>query len=223
MPQTAKLLKPKQPVGDFSEGRGPSPEQQLANLRAVLPGPGSFEEETNATPENAGDTLGRLVAQLRLAEQRVEQAEAELRERVKERDRIAMTDIPDAMAALGGLTSFKMEDGCTVAIKEDIKISTNEDTRPVVHEWLREHGHSGIIKAQLVIGATELTEVQQAKLAALALKFGADAERKDSVHHQTLLALCRELMEAGQPTPEGVNVFPYKLAQIKEPKARSKG
>lgn len=167
-------------------------------------------------------TLSQLADALRAAEVAVANAEAALNDVIRARDRIATVDIPEAMSAAGGITEFKFENGAKLVVKRDIKVSCTAENKAETYEWLRDHGHGGVIKSELRIGVGELTQVQVAKIAEVALKVGADTERTENVHPSTLKSLITELMEAGSPTPGSVTIFDYKKASIKEPPSRSR-
>lgn len=181
-----------------------------------------FSGFTAVEPVNAS-TLGDLAQQLRAAEQEVVEAEEALKEKIRQRDRIAMSDIPEAMQSLGGLTEFKLGDGSKITIKSDIRISTAAERMPSVCAWLRSTGNDGVIKSQVVVDATEISDLNRLHMIEdLEMTYNTTAEEKDSVHHQTLLALVRELMESGVTIHEGIKVSPYKLAKLTEARSSRK-
>lgn len=184
-----------------------------------------FSGVTVEAPPDARGAIARFVEALDKAEKAVEDAEKALTDRKRERDKIAQTDLPEAMKAAGGLVETTLDNGIKVTIKDDVKVSTSEEKRPALHQWLRDHKHDGIIKSILVIDVVGLSEVKQARIAKAALSVGAEPERKDAVHPQTLQSLIRELLANAKPVPPdtAITIYPFKQAIIKKSRVQING
>lgn len=170
-----------------------------------------------ATPPSAdlGVTVAALVAKLRAAEAKaadlVEQAQAA----VAEADRLALVEIP---AAMGTLEQIRLGDGSVLTVKDALKASVSEANRPQAWAWLRENGHGAVIKESELIDLRGVPAQVKKKLEALLAKAAVTHEAIETVHPQTLMALCRELLEKGVKLPSSFSIFQYKKAVITTPK-----
>lgn len=114
-------------------------------------------------------------------------------------DKRTQTLIPDIMKSLS-MTEFKMEDGTKITIKSSIQCSIPKDLKDKAYQWLKDHGHGGLIKTNLSASfGREDGELVEKVLAALksfeeseGVEIGAVAE--ESIHTQTLTAFVREHM-----------------------------
>ena len=65
--------------------------------------------------------------------------------------KLSEIDLPEAMAAVGGvgLTEFKLANGYTVSIAEDIRAAVKADKWTELIPWLNDHGLSGIVNSEV--------------------------------------------------------------------------
>lgn len=143
----------------------------------------------------------------------VKQAELESR-----RDEILRRLIPEMMEQ-AGLESFKMANGATIGVKNEIKASISQANAPKAFAWLTEHDFDGIIKTKVIsaFGRGELEEAQ--KLLDQLESDGVDAALKQEVHPSTLKSFVKERLEEGDDIPLDVfGVFEYKIAKITKPR-----
>lgn len=108
--------------------------------------------------------------------------------------------LPDLMENAGQkkLTTI---DGYVVEVKDVVRGKPSKEREPEAFAWLRKFGHGGIIKTALEadLGRVDPKVLQKAVKALSRLNI--TAQQKDSVHHQTLGALVRELLERGESVP----------------------
>lgn len=133
--------------------------------------------------------------------------------------RLSQETLPDKMAELG-LESLTLKDGSKVTVEKFYAASISEERQGEAFEWLRTSGHGDIIKSVVSTVFKRGDENRRAQLLLLLVKAKMPFEQKDSVHHATLKAFVREMIESGQQIPtELFNIFIGNKTVIKEPKA----
>ena len=173
-------------------------------------------------PEKSGDLsqLHTLAEQQALAEAEVARIEAELNGAKERLKNIAEVALPQAMDELG-LTEFKTTSGLIIVIAETIRASIPKARQGEAFDWLREHGHAGLIKRQLSLSFGKGEDELADKALELLLAQHYDPEVKTEVHTQTLGAFVREKLEAGEDLPlELFGVFRQRASKIEVPKAK---
>lgn len=136
--------------------------------------------------------------------------------------RFQMETIPQAME-LAGVTSFKLEDGSELLVKDDLKCSIPKEDlhrRVACFQWLRDNGHGMIIKEFYAIDVRALEDTDRAKLRQLAAQLEVDIDVKEDVHPSTLKSLIKELLEKGTVPPPAFSVHQFKKADLKAPKGQ---
>lgn len=113
------------------------------------------------------------------------------------------TTLPEAMLAVG-LASFKLQNGRQLHIDKFYSCGMPAIDTPMRDEafnWLRNHGHGGLIKTS-VISNFARGEEENASMAMMLLG-GASIPfvRKEDVHAMTLKSFVREQYESGQSVP----------------------
>lgn len=124
--------------------------------------------------------------------------------------RLEQEDIPELMREIG-ITSFKLQDGSSVDVVEDITCGITEARRDVAHRWLIDNGFGGLIKTEVVV---EFGRGEQDAATELRNKLGQFTDRQphvsEKVHPQTLKSFLKEQLAAGSPVPFetfGLNAF----------------
>lgn len=176
-----------------------------------------FEEE-EATPVQ----LKQISEQARKAvalEQQINDLAAAQLTLSQERDKILNVTLP-AMFDSAGMTAFDLEDGSSVEIKDVVSgnlpsASSKPKERERAIAWLLKNGGKGLIKTSF---ATEFGVDQTAlvkKFESLIIKGGFAAKKATGVHHQTLCAFVRELLEKGKKVPiETLGIYVGRHAKI---------
>lgn len=163
-----------------------------------------FEEASAAAVEKVSQqglgSVAELAKAIRLAEDRIAKTEDLLKEFKKELLRLTDEELPAMLAELG-LSSFSLDDGSTVEVKQTYGASIKVDNRPAAFEWLREHGYDDIIKNTVACSFGRGEDDRASAFAAFAEKEGYFAEQKTEVHPQTLRAFVKERVEAGDEFP----------------------
>lgn len=129
----------------------------------------------------------RLTAESEALEKRAKEVAAEARA-------IEENEIPDFMDELG-LSEFALEDGTKVQLKDIVSAGIPKDSRAEAYEWLREHGHGGLIKTTITVFIPREEQEKVAELIEALEPFGLSPEVGEDVHGQTLGAWVREWLD----------------------------
>jgi len=162
-------------------------------------------EETNATSVEKIDQQGltsvaALARTIRDKEARISDLEQTLKEEKKSLLKLTDEEMPSMLAEIG-MSSFALDDGSTVEVKQTYGASILVSKRPEAYEWLRDHGHDDIIKNTVLCQFGRGEDDQAGAFAAFAQKQGFIPEQKTEVHPQTLRAFVKERCEAGEEFP----------------------
>jgi hypothetical protein len=127
--------------------------------------------------------------------------------------------IPSLMAQAGGIDKFTLEDGTSIAIKDELYASITQARQQEAFAWLEAHGHADVIKNELklALGRGPNADASAALLIEHAEALGIDDyTRKRAVHPGTLAALIREQLGEGVDVPkETFGVHQQRRAVIK--------
>lgn len=170
-------------------------------------------------PTNLMTVLTQLADELVKAER--ELAEAEAIVDIKKGVVRDLTDnrIPTAAEGLEG--KFKLSDGRTLEVREEIRASIAGDKKEPAIKWLDEHDYGHIVKRQMIFefgkGDDEFYEEfmeyvrEFPKVRKLVMK------PKNDVHHATLTSWVREQLGEGVDLPKDIfGIFHQKIAKVKE-------
>ena len=131
---------------------------------------------------------------------------------------IRMEQMPTLMER-AHLNEATLKDGSNAKIKEIFKSSIPEAHKPEAFSWLREHGHSSLIKnsVQVQLGKGEDEKARQ--ISTFFQTLNVPFEMKESVHPMTLNAFVKEQMTKGVQLPdECFQIFSRKEVKITRPK-----
>ena len=108
-----------------------------------------FEETLASSVEKVDQqgltSVAALARQIRDKEETISRLEETLKEEKKTLLKLTDEEMP-AMLAEIGISSFSLDDGSTVEVKQTYGASILVDNRPAAYEWLREHGYDDVIK-----------------------------------------------------------------------------
>ena len=142
-------------------------------------------------------SVARLI---REKQEAVETLENALKERKKQLQKLTDEEMPALLAEIG-MSSFTLDDGSTVEIKQTYGASILVKNRPEAHNWLREKGFDDIIKNTVLCQFGRGEDEEAIAFAYLAQKQGYIPQQKTEVHPQTLRAFVKERCEAGEEFP----------------------
>ena len=154
----------------------------------------------SVTQTDAAKSLSDKVIELKNLEDEIENAEESL-SKLKEKARyISNVEVPQMMEEMH-ITKLKLKDGESVEIKKIYGASITPDNQEQAFTWLRNNGLGDIIKNDVTVtfGRGEDNKAQQYAVLARGQRF--EPVQKIGVHPQTLKAVVRERLEAGQEMP----------------------
>jgi hypothetical protein len=165
--------------------------------------------------------LVSMAAKLREKLNAVADAQAELDRLTADLNQFQLSTLPEAME-LAGVANYELSDGTRLTVKPDVKASISIENRYYAHEWLRNHGHGGVIKEAFSIDLRPLTAEERETLRREIMKFEVIPESIESIHASTLKSLVKELLEEGTALPPSISVFQFKKAELKEKARKAK-
>ena len=145
-------------------------------------------------------TIAEVAKEIRDKELRILSLEVQLKDHKKELNKLTDEDLPQMLTEIG-LSSFTLEDGSAVTIKQTYGASIRVDDRLKAHDWLRENGHDDIIKNSVYCSFGRGEDDQASAFQAFATKEGFPVEQKTEIHSQTLRAWVKERVENGEEFP----------------------
>jgi 16S rRNA C1402 N4-methylase RsmH len=162
-------------------------------------------EETRASSVEKVDQQGltsvaALARQIRDKEERIQGLEETLKDEKKALLKLTDEEMP-AMLAEIGISSFSLDDGSTVEVKQTYGASILVDNRPAAYEWLRDNGYDDIIKNTVLCQFGRREDDRASAFAAFAQQQGYVPEQKTEIHPQTLRAFVKERVEEGDAFP----------------------
>jgi hypothetical protein len=170
------------------------------------------------------DTLRvqQLVAKYLALQDRITKGEALLKQLKEEARTMEWVTLPAVMTE-NGLKKLERDDGITVEVASEITGSIPEKNKTEATEWLRAHGHGGIVSRVLSVsfkkGKDETAEKIKSQLEKFAKRYGFQVVEKSDVNHMTLKAWAREMVEKGTALPTDLlGLFIGQRAKIKLPK-----
>jgi len=143
----------------------------------------------------------------------------ELEETLKaKRDRfnyISSVELPDLMAELQ-LRDFRLFSGERIKVLPVLKVSVTKDQMNEVDDWLKDHGHDGMVKTKFEIPVpSSNNEAIIETLTNLIRNLGVEYNLNKSINWQTLNKWGREMEAEGSVIPEEIfNVFRSNITVI---------
>ena len=145
-------------------------------------------------------SVAALARTIRDKEQLISDLEQTLKEVKKQLIKLTDEEMPSMLAEIG-MSSFALDDGSTVEVKQTYGASILVDKRPEAYEWLRDNGYDDIIKNTVACQFGRGEDDQASAFAAFAQQQGYVPDQKTEVHPQTLRAFVKERCEAGEEFP----------------------
>ena len=163
-----------------------------------------FEETLASSVEKVDQqgltSVAALARQIRDKEERIQGLEETLKDEKKALLKLTDEEMP-AMLAEIGISSFSLDDGSTVEVKQTYGASILVDNRPAAYEWLRDNGYDDIIKNTVLCQFGRREDDRASSFAAFAQQQGYVPEQKTEIHPQTLRAFVKERVEEGDAFP----------------------
>lgn len=145
-------------------------------------------------------SVADLAKTIREKEELLKTLEQQLKEEKKNLLKLTDEEMPSLLAELG-ISSFELDDGSKIVVKQTYGASILVDNRPKAYEWLREHGYDDIIKNTVLCQFGRGEDDMAAKFKDLATQQGLVPNQKEEIHPQTLRAFVKERVEEGDEFP----------------------
>ena len=142
-----------------------------------------------------GKQLSGLVRRLNEKQEQIDETEKYLKELKAEKQRIAFEHIPMLMDEMA-IERIDV-DGLTVKLKPFVSASIPADRKQEAFNWLREHGHEGIIKNEIVVSFGKGEDNVAGDVMYQLEEKGFHPEQKTHIHSMTLKGFIREQVEKG--------------------------
>lgn len=184
------------------------------DLDAIL---GMAKAEAPELPSDASMAeLSVLVKELVDVRQRIERGEELMAQLRKEEMRLSNEAVPSKMDEIG-FTEVKLPSGQRVSYKPFYSGKIRPEREPEAFHWLEENGHGGVIKGEVVVPYRRPQRDEIDKLIELMTSMGWEPNVKLGVHHSTLRALFREVIEDEGETfpPDLFDLFIGRKTNIK--------
>ena len=168
-------------------------------------------------PANYADMESvRLMAMaLESAKLRVTSAEAQLAGTKRDLAQLAEHDMPELLDSIGweGCTAG----GHTYVVKDKTRANISKERSVEALQWLRDHGHGGLIKSVITVSLGRNKLVHAQHLSELIARFGFAHSFTQKVDTSTLCVFAREQLEAGSDFPlELFGVYQQRTVEVKK-------
>jgi hypothetical protein len=180
--------------------------------------------EADATESVSGEDLLQRITitcrDLKTAREDVTAAEEVLKAAQGRVRQLEEFTLPELMRE-AGQEMLRTMDGETVELKETLHASIPVANLQQALKWLEEHGQGAIIKRDIRLQFGKGEDAKADSALRLILEAGLTPQDKQSVHPQTLAAVLRELIAAGEEVPlELLGAHVRTLAKVTPPKAK---
>jgi|TARA_R110000744_G_scaffold115281_3_gene215667 hypothetical protein len=163
-----------------------------------------FEEKQATSVEKVDQqgltSIASMARTIRDKEAKLKVLEQQLKETKKDLLKLTDEEMP-AMLHEIGISSFALDDGSTVEVRQTYGASILVENRPTAYDWLRDNGYDDIIKNTVACQFGRGEDEQAGSFAAFAQQQGFTPDLKTEIHSQTLRGFIRERVEAGEEFP----------------------
>ena len=159
---------------------------------------------------STAESLSTKVIELKNLEDEIDNALKSISKLKEQAKALSEIEIPKMMQEMN-ITKLKLKDGESIEIKPIYSASLSQGRKESVEDftarrgqaftWLRENGLGDIIKNDITVTFGRDEDNKAVAYATLAQEQGYEPIQKENVHVQTLKALGRERLEAGQEMP----------------------
>lgn len=169
-------------------------------------------------PSDSLKQLTQLANLARSAEQEIESLEEQVKASKARLTDIVEEDIPMLMAELG-IESFKLEDGSSITVGDEVYASIPAASKEAAFLWLEQHNFGSLIKTDVSVSFGREQLEAAVALHARLTEEGLAPEISRGVHASTLKSFLKEQLAAAAEIP--LDLFgarPVREAKIKAPR-----
>lgn len=157
--------------------------------------------------QQKGNELSGLYTHLANAESRMR----DLKDRIA---KIEEEHLP-LMMEEAGVTGIDLPGGHRIELKEMVFAKIPDTHKQRAFEWLEANGHDGIIKNEVKVSLSRGQNEEANRITQMLLDQGVPAQKSQTVHHQTLNAFVREVIETPDFPKETFGVREFQKVQFK--------
>lgn len=182
------------------------------------------EREETLSSSDKLNRIGEIGEQMRQLEREMLELEAKIDEKKKQHFDLKSKVLPDLLREVG-MSSFSLDDGTTVELKDEIYPDIPAGVREEAYEWLRQNGHGDLIKHEIKVsfGMGEDEEALAIRRILTDHSTPLNFVEKETVLPQTLKAWVKESDRKGIELPDGlIKVHRVTVAHMKVPKGKRK-
>ena len=150
--------------------------------------------------QNKLTSVASVAKAIRVREELILDLEQKLKDEKKALLKMTDEDLPSLLAE-AGLSSFTLEDGSKVEIKQTYGGSILVENRPNAFEWLRENEHGDISKNKVSCQFGQGEDQEAEAFVRMAQSQGYPTDQKEEVHPLKLRAWIKEMVEKGNEFP----------------------
>lgn len=161
--------------------------------------------------------LSQLADELFAEEAKVAELQADLKAAQKRVQKLAEFDIPELMDDLG-VTELKTTSGLRVEVAEKLHAKKLTEAHVQALEWLRQHNQGGLIKTLVGVPFSAGSESDADQLVDRLAGEGIAAQKSVEVHHSSLAAALRTMLEQGEEIPDYMGAYQRRVAAVKPTK-----
>lgn len=168
------------------------------------------ESGPQPTMEELGE-ISKLITEAWMIEERIEKGKALLEKLTASVNLIKTKQLPDLMAKFN-MAEFKTTDGISVKVKP---FYSGKILSPAAYDWLNDNGHGGVVKTEVVVQLAK----GQMDIGRKIVEYLAERQYagflSTEVHHSTLNALVKDIMESGKTLPEDLfSTYTGRVAKV---------
>ena len=167
-------------------------ENMLIDLRADAP---------NQTDVVDPQTLSEEVEKLRSLQNKIEQAESDLKKLKDDEKHFSCVVIPKIMSDMN-LESLTLKDGSSLKIKKVYSTTMKADKKVECIKWLRDNGLGDIVKNNITVTFGQNEDNKAMAYANLAREKGFEPTQEEKVHPSTLKVTMEDWKNKGKKVPE---------------------
>lgn len=177
-----------------------------------------FEDDsTPAISDTQLKSVAECAARFIALRDKLDKYAAWAKEKGAELRAIEEVELPDLMDACG-MKKFTLTTGDVVEIKSIVAGSIPKSRLEEALQWLRDNGHSGLIKRKIEVALERGKDALGDKVIAQLKKLGVTVKTSDSVHAQTLGAWAREMIAEGETIPlDTLGIYVGRRATVSNP------
>ena len=157
--------------------------------------------------------IAALAEKLFDAEAKVAEMAADLKEAQRAVRQLAEHDLPEAMEDVG-LTELKTASGLIVKVANVLNAKKLTQAHAKALDWLRDNDQGGLIKTLVAVPFSTGNESDADQLVERLAGEGIAAAKNMEVHHSSLGAALRKMLEDGTEIPDYMGAYQVTAAKV---------